>query len=100
MGLLLEPFVYILHVLLSVYFYIIVIEVILHWLIQFGIVNLDNGFMQRLTRVLESLTRPVYAKVRAYVPPFSGIDFSPFILLLALTFLQRLLWRISQLLAG
>ncbi len=42
MGLLLEPFVYILHVLLSVYFYIIVIEVILHWLIQFGIVNLHK----------------------------------------------------------
>ncbi len=100
MGVLLEPFVYILAELIGIYFYVIFFEVVLHWLAYFGVANMNNRFMQTLMRVLEKLTQPVYDKIRSKVPPISGLDFSPFILLLFLMFLERLLLRVSQLLVG
>ena len=100
MGLLLEPFVYVVALLLNLYFYVVFAEVILHWLVNFGIVDAKKSFMPRLISVLQILTKPVYEKIRSYVPIISGLDFSPFILMLILLFLERLLLRISQLLLG
>ena len=41
--------------------------------------------------ILKMLTEPVYKKIRAKVPPFADFDASPFILLLALFFVARLI---------
>jgi YggT family protein len=43
------------------------------------------------SRLVYDLTEPVLGPVRRYIPPMSGFDFSPLIVLLVAGFLRRLL---------
>ena len=92
MGALLEPFFYIIALVVDIYFKVVVVEVVLHWLIHFKILEADKKTME----ILEKATEPVYAKIRSKIPPVSGFDFSPFILLLILLFIGRLVYRLSE----
>lgn len=96
MGALLEPFFYIIALVVDIYFKIVVVEVVLHWLIHFKILEANNKYAQKTMEILEKATEPVYAKIRSKVPPVSGFDFSPFILLLVLLFVGRLVYRLSE----
>lgn len=97
MGAIFEPFFYIIGLLVDIYFKIVVVEVVLHWLIHFKVLEPTNKYAKKTMEVLEKLTQPVYKKISEKVPPFSGFDFSPFILLLALLFVSRLIYRLSAL---
>lgn len=97
MGALFEPFLYILGLLVDIYFKIVVVQVVLFWLIHFKILEPSNKYAQKTVEVLDKLTAPVYKKISEKIPPISGIDFSPFILMLALLFVSRLILRLSAL---
>ena len=94
MGVIFEPFFYVLAFIVDIYFKIVVIEVALYWLMHFGILKAENKYAQKLLEILKTVTEPVYAKMRSKIPPLAGFDLSPFILLLVLLFLNRLLYRI------
>ncbi len=96
MGAIFEPFLYIIGLVVSVYFKIVVVEVVLHWLIYFKVLEPTNKYASKTVELLEKVTQPVYKKIREKIPPFSGFDFSPFILLLALLFVSRLVYRLSE----
>lgn len=96
MGVLLEPFFYIIALVVDIYFKVVVVEVVLHWLIHFKILEANNKYAKKTMEILEMATQPVYAKIRSKVPPISGFDFSPFILLLILLFIGRLVYRLSE----
>lgn len=96
MGALLEPFFYIIGLVVDIYFKIVVVEVVLHWLIHFKILEPTNKYAKKTMELLEKATAPVYKKISEKVPPISGFDFSPFILLLALLFIGRLVYRLSE----
>ncbi len=100
MGILFEPFFYIISLLVDIYFNIVVLEVVLNWLLYFKVIKVDNQLTSKVMSILTMLTQPVYAKIREKVPPFSGFDLSPFILLLALLFVGRLADKISAFLLG
>ena len=91
MGALLEPFFYIIALVVDIYF-----KVVVHWLIHFKILEADNKYAKKTMEILEKATEPVYAKIRSKIPPVSGFDFSPFILLLILLFIGRLVYRLSE----
>ena len=91
MGMLLVPFFDTLALVVDLYFKVVVVEVILFWLIQFKILAITNSYAQKFMDILKMLTEPVYKKIRAKVPPFADFDASPFILLLALFFVARLI---------
>ncbi len=93
MAALLEPFVWMLGVIINIYFTLVLVEVVLHWLVHFKIVDLNNVYLAKASDFLTKITQPVYAKIREKVPAVSGFDFSPFILLLVLLFLGRLMYR-------
>ena len=95
MGFILEPFFWILSFIVDIYLKIVVVEVVLHWLVHFKIIEADNKYSKKLVEILKAVTEPVYAKIRSKVPPLAGLDVSPFILLLALLFIGRLLVNIS-----
>lgn len=97
MGAIFEPFLYILGLLVDIYFKIVVVQVVLFWLIHFKILEPSNKYAQKTVEVLDKLTAPVYKKINEKIPPISGIDFSPFILMLALLFVSRLILRLSAL---
>ena len=96
MSVMLEPFLYIIALVIDIYFKIVVVEVVLHWLIHFKILEADNKYAKKTMEILEKATEPVYAKIRSKIPPVSGFDLSPFILLLILLFIGRLVYRLSE----
>lgn len=76
---------------IDLYIFAIVISVVLTWLVHFNVVNTSNQFVFMVGDFLFRITEPVLKRIRSVVPAIGGIDLSPLILLLLLTFLQRLL---------
>ena len=97
MGALFEPFFYIISLIVDIYFKVVVVEIVLHWLIHLKVLEANNKYAKKTMEILEKATSPVYAKIREKVPAVSGFDFSPFILLLILLFIGRLVLRLSEL---
>lgn len=96
-----DPFLEILGIILDIYFKIVVVQIVLYWLIRFKILEPSNKYAQKTVELLDKATTPVYNKIKSKIPTvFSGIDFSPFILLLAVYFILRLIASLRVLLAG
>jgi len=77
--------------LLNVLSWIIIIQVILSWLFAFNVLNAGSGAVRSITMALDRLTAPLYRPIRAVLPDFGGIDFSPLVLLLVIKIVQMLL---------
>lgn len=97
MGAIFEPFLYVIGLLVDIYFKIVVVQVVLYWLMHFKVLEPSNKYALKTVEILDKLTQPVYKKIGEKIPPVSGIDFSPFILILALIFVSRLIMRLSAL---
>lgn len=80
-------------VLLEIYYWVVIIAVIASWLVQFNAVNAHNPLVRQILEFLYAVTEPVFRPVRQILPPISGIDLSPLVVLLGIWFLQRLLVR-------
>ena len=81
----------ILELVLSVLWWIIIIQVVLSWLFAFNVLNTSSDGLRRFVEALDRLTEPLYRPIRKLLPDFGGIDFSPLILLLLLGVVQILL---------
>lgn len=81
----------ILELLLSVLWWIIIIQVVLSWLFAFNVLNTTSDGLRRFVEALDRLTEPLYRPIRKVLPDFGGIDFSPLILLLLIGVVQILL---------
>lgn len=98
MGALFEPFLYIIGLIVSLYFKIVIVEIVLHWLIHFKILEISNKYSQKTMELLEKATHPVYNKIKEKIPAVvvGNFDLSPFVLLLILLFISRLIFVLSQ----
>lgn len=76
---------------LSIYSFIIILQVLLSWLVVFGVINVNNDKAQALINVLRRATEPLFEKLRKFIPPIGGLDLTPLVVLLAIYFLQRLI---------
>lgn len=81
----------ILQLLLSVLFWIIMIQVILSWLFAFNIINHHNEMVRSIVRGLDALTEPLYRPIRRVLPDFGGLDFAPMVVLLVIYILRAIL---------
>ncbi len=77
--------------LITLYIWVLVIGVVLSWLIAFNVINTYNEGVRKFLYWLERLTDPLYKPVRAILPDFGGIDFSPIVVILVLYLIQGLL---------
>ena len=82
-------------ILLTVVWWIIVIQMILSWLVAFNVINTYNDFVRGLLRGLDRITEPVYRPIRKVLPDFGGLDFSPMVVLLVLWILNRVLYDVA-----
>jgi len=96
MGVILEPFFFVLALIVDIYFKIVVVQIAIYWLMHFGILKAENKYAQKFVEILKALTEPVYSKIRSKVPPLASFDVSPFILLLGLLLVNRLLYNICN----
>lgn len=77
---------------LTLYMWIVIARAVLSW------VNPDP--YNPIVRFIHNVTEPVLWRIRRVIPDFGGIDFSPFIVLLAIIFLQKFVVATLQGLAG
>ena len=76
---------------ISIFIWVLIIQVIMSWLIALNVVNTRNRFVYMVADVTYKLTEPVLRPIRRILPVFGGIDLSPVVLILLLGFIQRLL---------
>jgi YggT family protein len=83
-----EPILLLLYRVIDIYFYILIINIVLSWLIAFNIVNMQNKIVVTILYATKRLTDPLLNPVRRILPNLGGIDISPIILVLCLLFVQ------------
>lgn len=81
----------ILNLLLDLLFWIIMVQIVLSWLVAFNVINTHNDFVRQFLYALDRVTEPLYRPIRRILPDFGGLDFSPMVVLLAISILQRIL---------
>ena len=78
---------------ISLYIWILIINVIISWLVAFNVLNTSNRFVYSLLDVSYKLTAPPLNFIRRFLPNLGSIDISPIILILALMFIRNLVFE-------
>ena len=76
--------------LLNILWWIIVLQVILSWLVAFNVINTSTDGVRRFIAGLDRFMDPLYRPIRKILPDFGGLDFSPLVLLLAISLLSQI----------
>jgi YggT family protein len=74
--------------LITLYTYIVIANVILSWLMAFGVINPYNPTVRVIWQALNALVEPLLRPIRAVMPNLGAIDLSPIVLLLGCFFVQ------------
>ncbi|MGR3321898.1 MAG: YggT family protein [Pseudooceanicola sp.] len=81
----------ILMLILDVVWFIIIVHVIMSWLINFQVLNLHQQLVAQIWYGLNRLVEPLYRPVRRILPPMSGIDLAPLVVLIGVYALRIIL---------
>ncbi|WGH77424.1 YggT family protein [Jannaschia ovalis] len=81
----------ILMMLLSVAQTIIIIHIIMSWLINFGVLNLQQPLVAQIWDGLNRLLEPLYGPIRRALPSMGGLDLAPLIVILGIFALRTVL---------
>ena len=86
MGLLIS----LINIAFNIAFIVIIAQVVVSWLLAFDVINARSAQAQNLVRLLHRLTDPVYSRLRRFIPPIGGIDLTPLVVMIGLSFLHRM----------
>ena len=87
--------VWLINAIISLMTWFIIGSAILSWLFAFDVINHRNRFVNQLAGLLDSLTGPILAPFRRFIPPLGGLDISPIVAILTIQFLGILFNRMS-----
>ncbi len=87
-----NPFLWLITTLITLYIWILIASAVLSWLIAFNVVNPYNNVVRTIGDALYRLTEPALRPIRSVLPNLGGLDVSPVILILLLLFAERLLF--------
>ena len=76
---------------LTLAFWIVLIQVIMSWLINFDVINLRQPFVYQLWTGINRLLDPLYRPIRKFLPNLGGIDLAPMVLIIGILSVQRLI---------
>ncbi|HTG39589.1 YggT family protein [Sphingomonas sp.] len=82
-------------ILLSVLWWILIVQAILSWLIAFNVINTHNDFVRSVWNGLQVLTEPLYRPIRRVLPDFGALDVSPIVVLVLIAILDTVLARMA-----
>lgn len=91
----LGPLINVVSIALELYMWLVIISALLSWLVAFNVVNTSNRFVHQIGSFLYRITEPALRPIRRVVPNFGGIDISPVLLILAIYFIQQVLFQIQ-----
>ncbi|MGH1452850.1 MAG: YggT family protein [Paracoccaceae bacterium] len=81
----------ILMLILDIVWFFIIAHIIMSWLINFQVLNLHQQFVAQIWYGLNRLVEPIYGPIRRMLPPMSGIDLAPLIVLIGIYALRIIL---------
>ena len=89
-----EAVIWLVNTLARIYFWLLIAQVVMSWLVSFRIVDTRQPFVHQVGRFLWQVTEPVLGPIRRFLNRMfgnmGGIDISPIIALVAVEFLRRI----------
>ncbi|MEG3616856.1 YggT family protein [Magnetovibrio sp. PR-2] len=76
---------------LGIYWFVIIANVVMSWLIAFQVLNTSNRFVYAVVDITYRLTEPLYRRIRPILPDLGAIDIAPILVLLGIMLLQGLI---------
>ncbi len=80
--------VYFISPVLGVIIFMIIVQIIMSWLIQFNVINIRNQLVSTIYYMLSRFVEPILAPIQRIIPSFGGLDLSPIVAILALQWIQ------------
>jgi len=88
-----NSFVILISQITELFIWLLIIQAIMSWLINFGIINTQSNFVNMIGSFLYKVTEPLLRPIRKLLPEFGGVDISPVILIMLLIFFRNLLFE-------
>lgn len=76
---------------LDVVWFLVIIQVILSWLVQFEVLNLRQPLVFQIWSGLNRALEPLYRPIRNILPNMGGMDLSPIVLIVVIYALRVIL---------
>ena len=76
---------------LDIVWFLILAQVIMSWLINFNVLNMHQPLVYQIWSGLNRLLEPLYAPIRRILPPMSGLDITPLVLIVVIYALRVIL---------
>ncbi len=80
----------ILNLLLYIVWFLVLAQVIISWLINFQVLNINQPIVAQIWRGLNKILQPVYAPIRRLLPQTGAFDFAPMIVIIGIMILSGL----------
>ena len=90
------PIFRVLNIVLDLYWWVIIVMAVMSWLLAFDVINMRNELVRSVWNGVNALTEPALRPIRRFIPPIGGMDISPIVLLLALSFIQMELAEVMR----
>jgi YggT family protein len=81
---------------IDLYWWVIIVMALMSWLLAFDVINVRNELVRSIWNGVNALTEPALRPIRRFIPPIGGMDISPIVLLLALSFVQMELAEVMR----
>lgn len=78
---------------LNILWWLVLIQVILSWLVNFDVLNLRQPLVYQIWSGLNRLLEPIYRPIRNALPPMSGIDLAPLVVIVGIFAAQTVIAR-------
>ena len=69
---------------LSVVKFVMIVQIIMSWLINFQVLNLRQPMIYQIWEGLNRLLEPIYRPIRSILPPMQGLDLAPLVAFIAI----------------
>ena len=95
MGGFVVPVLRVVIAILDIYWYLVIVQAVVSWLIAFNIINTYSRPVAMLLDFLYRITEPLLRPIRQFVPSFGGLDVSPVVLLLVIWLVEMELTHLA-----
>ena len=68
--------------------FLILAQVILSWLVSFGVINLRHPAAASIYQIINRFVQPILSPIQRVIPSFGGLDFSPIVAILGLEWVR------------
>lgn len=83
----------ILLLLIGVVKFVVIAHIIMSWLINFGVLNMNQPLVAQIWDGLNRLLQPIYDPIRRFLPNMGGLDLAPLVVILAVYALEIVIYN-------